>query len=429
MTIPNKGRAENGMPVAVVMNMFYTGLGIARSLGERGIRVIGLSAHRGVYGNFTRYAHVCSCPDSRENPQELLKFLFRLGDEIGAPAVIFPTRDDDVLFLDRFRLDLSSRFIPLLPSNPALMACLDKWETYLLAKKVGVPVPPTWKIERREDLPGILAQVQYPCVLKPLSAYYWRKPKNWKRVGARKAICVSSPKELTHEYELVAAADPRAIVQEVIPGGDDHLAVVACYFDRSSRVAANFTARKLLQVPERFGTGCIVQTSDHPELIPAAIRLLEELRFTGIAEVEFKWNPVLGEYQLIEINPRPWDQHRLGHASGVDLIHIAYCDLAGIAIPAVTNRKVPCKWIAEDVLFFALIRSLWKRDGRFAAVRHLAKGRKIYAIWSIEDPLPSIAYIPKRCLATVAVGAFHRFRSAFRQRLPNTPSLEQKTVL
>ena len=33
-------------PIAVVMNLFYTGLGVARSLGEKGVRVIGLTAHR-----------------------------------------------------------------------------------------------------------------------------------------------------------------------------------------------------------------------------------------------------------------------------------------------------------------------------------------------------------------------------------------------
>jgi hypothetical protein len=43
-------------PPAIVMNMFYTGLGIARSLGERGVPVVGLTARRGAYGNWTRYA-------------------------------------------------------------------------------------------------------------------------------------------------------------------------------------------------------------------------------------------------------------------------------------------------------------------------------------------------------------------------------------
>ena len=33
-------------PTAIVMNMFYTGLGIARSLGAQGIPIVGLSAVR-----------------------------------------------------------------------------------------------------------------------------------------------------------------------------------------------------------------------------------------------------------------------------------------------------------------------------------------------------------------------------------------------
>lgn len=429
MRAASRGHANSRMPVAVVMNMFYTGLGIARSLGERGIRVIGLSAHRGVYGNFTRYAQVRSCPDSRENPERLFEFLMRLGHELEAPAVIFPTRDDDVLFLDRFRVDLSSRFSLSLPSTSALMACLDKWETFQLAKRAGVPAPATWKIEKPEDLPRVLAEVQYPCVLKPLSAHYWRKADNWTRLGSRKAIYVSSANQLTREYGRVAAADPRVVVQEVIEGGDDHLAVAACYMDLSGRLAGSFTAQKLLQVPDRFGTGCIVQTADCPELTSAAVRLLENLRFTGIAEVEFKWNSVSGEHQLIEINPRPWDQHRLGHASGIDLVHIAYCELAGVAAPAVENRRVHYKWVAEDVLFIALIRSLWRRDGCFAAFARLTIGRKIYAIWSVKDPLPAIAYLPKQCLKSLATGAISRFRSVLSGRLPNTPSVEQKSVL
>jgi D-aspartate ligase len=429
MTVAGKGFGEKAMPAAVVMNMFYTGLGIARSLGERGIRVIGLSAHRGVYGNFTRFAEVRSCPDSREDPESLLKFLVRLGEEIGGPAVIFPTRDDDVLFLDRFRAELGSHFTPAIPSTPALMTCLDKWETYQLAKKTGVPVPATWKVERPAELLRILDEVEYPCVLKPLSAHYWRKADNWERVGARKAICVSSPEELRQEYERVAAADPRVVVQQVVTGGDDRLVVAACYVDRSSRLVASFTAQKVLQVPEGFGTGCIVQTADRQELVSVAARLLEELRFTGIAEVEFKWDSSSRQYRIIEINPRPWDQHRLGHACGVDLIHIAYCDLAGMAPPAVESRQAECKWVAEDVLFLAMVRSLWKLDGSFKVLRRLARGRKIYAIWSMSDPWPSIAYFPKHCLAVLAAGAFHRLRAAFGRRLPNRPSLKEKTVV
>src|SRR5215831_7785516 len=88
---------------AVVMNMYYTGLGIARSLGEHGVPVIGLTTQRRIYGNFTRYAKRVLCPDSRSEPERLLEFLIAMGREIDQRMVIFPTRDDDVLFLDRYR--------------------------------------------------------------------------------------------------------------------------------------------------------------------------------------------------------------------------------------------------------------------------------------------------------------------------------------
>ncbi|HTR37106.1 MAG TPA: hypothetical protein VMH80_14465 [Bryobacteraceae bacterium] len=416
------------LPAAVVMNMFYTGLGIARSLGERGIRVIGLSAHRGVYGNFTRYADIRGCPDSREDPEGLEQFLLRLGEELDGSKLLFPTRDDDVLFLERRRDRLGDRFMPVLPSTQALTTCLDKWATYKLAQNVGVPVPETWKIETLEELLPLVDEIHYPCVMKPLSAHFWRKGDNWKKVGARKAICLGSAEGLIEEYKLVAAADPRVVIQEVVPGGDDQLFIAACYMDRSAHLAAAFTAQKVLQVPEGFGTGCIVQTADRPELIAEASGLLQAIRFSGIAEVEFKWDAVSASYKLIEINPRPWDQHRLGHAAGVDLIYAAYCDFAGLAVAPGQRNPERWKWVAEDVLLLALLRSLWRRDGRFWALLRLARGKKIYAIWSASDPLPSIVYTPRHWLGSLAAWGRGRLRSALGLRMPNPPSLEEKTV-
>ena len=40
------------------MNMFYSGLAIARDLAGTGVRVIGLSSDRKAYGNFTRFCEV-----------------------------------------------------------------------------------------------------------------------------------------------------------------------------------------------------------------------------------------------------------------------------------------------------------------------------------------------------------------------------------
>jgi predicted ATP-grasp superfamily ATP-dependent carboligase len=389
---------------AVVMNLFYTGLGIARSLGERAIPVIGLTAERGMYGNFSRYAKTILCADSHKEPEVLLRQLLELGQKFERRAVLFPTRDHDLVFLNRFRRELDPYFVSVLPSETALERCLDKWETHNWASRAGVPAPGCWLVESAETLQAAASRVTYPCVLKPVAAYRWRTEKRWELVGARKAIRVTSREELLAEYAVIAAADRAVLVQEEIPGDDDCLVVAACYIDRHSRFQGGFNAQKLVQDPPGFGTGCIVQAVDRPELFDRTIGLLQALEFTGIAEVEYKWDARDNGYKLIEVNPRPWDQHRLGTACGVDLMYLAYCDLAGLPMPAVHNRFSPRKWIAEDAFLLMALRLLWRRETGLARLFRSARGAKMYAIWSASDPLPFLAYVARLVPTLIRMG-------------------------
>ncbi len=393
---------------AVVMNMFYTGLGIARSLGRRGVPVIGLSSQRGIYGTFTRYATIRYAPDSREEPGALLEYLLRLGKELGGKSVLFPTRDDDVTFLDRYREQLEPLYSVVVAHRDAVRTCLDKWETSLWAQRAGVPTPKTWSIDNTADLERIAAEVTYPCVLKPLVSHYWRQGGNWQIVGARKVIGISSARELIAEYTVIGLADARVVVQEMIPGNDDCLVIAACYMDRSGRWVDGFNTQKLAQEPAHFGTGCIVQNVDRPELFEPTRRLLEEIGYTGIAEVEYKWDARDQTFKLIEVNPRPWDQHTLGQACGVDLIEIAYCDHAGLPKPRAKRLAAGDKWIAEDAFLTTLLRTLWRRDPAARALLRLARGKRLYAIWSARDPLPLMVYALARYLPDLAAACFRR---------------------
>ena len=404
-------------PPAVVMNMFYTGLGIARSLGERGIPVIGLTAQRGIYGNHTRYAKTVMSPDSRREPQSLLTFLLRMGKQLGSRGVLFPTRDDDVVFLDRFREELAPYYSIVAPESAALAACLDKWRTYLCAVEAGVATPKCWLIRSEEDLAQAAREAAYPCVLKPLAAHHWRQGDNWEIVGARKAVPVQSREVLEAEYATICRADNRALLQEMISGPDDRLLVTACYIDRQFRLAGEFNTQKLIQEPEGFGTGCVVQSAHQPELIEPTVRLLEAMKFSGIAEVEYKWDEAAHSYKLIEVNPRPWDQHMLGRACGVDLIHLAYCDHAGLPMPAVSPSGKTYKWIADDAFLMAVLRSLKRRDGRTRSLLHAARGARIYSIWSAKDPLPFLGYFSRRVIPQLAWASLRQAWSRLNGRI------------
>jgi predicted ATP-grasp superfamily ATP-dependent carboligase len=375
-----------------VLNLYYTGLGIARSLGERSIPVVGVTAERGVYGNFSRFGRTVRYADSRKDPETLLTQLLELASSLGHRAILYPTRDHDLVFIDRFRQALDPHYSLVISSSEALERCLNKWQTFAAARAAGVPTPKAWIVESGDDVRRVGAEVRFPCVLKPLAAHHWRADGNWHLVGARKAIGVSSLQELLLEYATIERADRRALVQELVPGDDDHLVVAACYVDRNSTFRAGFTAQKLVQDPPGFGTGCIIQTADRPELFERTIRLLQTMQFTGIAEVEYKWDSTAQEYQLIEVNPRPWDQHRLGRACGVDLAYLAYCDHAGLSLPDMPARFRPQKWIAEDALLLSALRLIWRRQPGLWALLRQARGRRQYAIWSWRDPLPFCAY-------------------------------------
>jgi predicted ATP-grasp superfamily ATP-dependent carboligase len=396
------------LPTAVVLNLFYTGLGICRSLGERGIPVIGLTAQHRIYGNFTRYASVRFSPDSRNEPGALLSYLLKLGQELGRRAVLFPTRDDDLAFLMRYREELEPYFTLAIAPSAVVDACLNKWETFLWARKAGVAAPRCWLVENEKDLLEASVEARFPCVLKPLSSHHWRQGGNWELVGARKAFAVSSREELLAEYSAVSRADSRAVLQELVPGSDDSLHIAACYLDRHSNWVAGFTAQKLAQVPAGFGTGCIVQVTDRPELFEPSLRLLQAMKFTGVAEVEYKWDAAERVYKLIEINPRPWDQHRLGNAAAADLIYLAYAEHVGLPIPEVRSNAAGQKWVAEDTFITTAFRMLWRRDPSLKSFLRLARGQRIYAVWTAADPLPVLIYVFTRFLPDLA-GACFRF--------------------
>jgi D-aspartate ligase len=379
-------------PPVLILNMFYSGLGIARDMAGHNIRVVGLSAHHRVYGNFTRLSEVRFAPNSQEQPERLLKFLLEAAHRWQG-AVIFPTRDADVLFLDRFRGQLRQHYRLAIPPHEVLLRVIDKHALAQAAAEADVPVPRTTMVHSRTELARVSEEIGLPCVVKPVSSVHWRGGDSWNMVGARKAFRVDTLEELQKEYERVSSAHADVLVQEWIPGPADQIVVIGAYVNQDSNPLAYFTARKLVQSPEDFGTGCVVESLAIPELLPLTLRLWRRLDYQGMAEVEYKRDPRSGQFKLIEINARHWDWHRLGRGSGVNLSWVAYSHLTGQAIMPSHRPIVRMKWIAEDALLLHCARAVYRREpGLFALWQHLS-GRRMYGIFAWNDPIPFLRYV------------------------------------
>src|SRR5687768_3372858 len=100
------------MRTAVVADVgWVNGLAAIRSLGRAGARVVAIDHRRGALGFHSRYAEARFCPDPVAEEDAYVDFLRTLGDELGAPAPIFPTHDEHLNAIARHRDELGERFL------------------------------------------------------------------------------------------------------------------------------------------------------------------------------------------------------------------------------------------------------------------------------------------------------------------------------
>jgi predicted ATP-grasp superfamily ATP-dependent carboligase len=372
----------------------------------RGLRVVGLScAPEGAYGHATRACEIRPTPSSQEEPEAFADALEFRG------AVIFPTRDADVLALDRYRGELSAHFRLAIPPHACLARVLDKQALTLAAKEAGVPVPRTITAHSEQELERVAAEVGYPCVLKPVSSMQWRRADTWARVGARKAFRAESHQELAHHYRRVSAATTEVLIQELIPGDATNIVIMGGYVGRNSEPLAFFTARKLIQTPDDFGTGCLVRSEEIPEIVEQTKRLWKNLKYHGMAEVEYKLDGRSGEYRLIEINTRHWDWHQLGGASGINLTWVAYCDATGRPPEAERKPIRRALWIAEDTLAMHVLSEVAHGTLRVGEMGRMLSGARRYGIYASSDPMPLFRSVFSEILPGIGERAWRRLKA------------------
>jgi predicted ATP-grasp superfamily ATP-dependent carboligase len=86
-------------------------------------------------------------------------------------------------------------------------------------------------------------------------------------------------------------------------------------------------------------------SGNHPELIALGRKLFEGMGYNGVGSIEFKKDDRDGQYKLIELNPRFWQQNIQATYAGVNFPYINYLDCIGEKIDPVLSFK-------EDIRFW-----------------------------------------------------------------------------
>jgi len=393
-TIPNliessarDAATSSGTCGALVMGADYRALGVVRSLGRRGIPVWVINQGGHLVAAASRYVRR-RLPWPAGDDREKVDFLLALCAEhqLGGWMLV-PTDDYTVGLISGHHELLASKYRVTVPAWEKLRWACDKRLLHRLAEKLLVDQPWTACPSNREELAKI--DCPFPVILKPGTRL---RPST---LAVPKAWLVKDYISLLRRYDEASAllSPKNLIIQEVIPGGGAAPCSYAALC-KDGHPLASLVARRTRQFPRDFGQlSTYVETVDEPEVIEPAERLLAAVRFTGLAEVEFKKDPRSGQFKVLDINPRVWGWHTLSRRAGIDFPYLLWLLTRGEPVPQ-ARGQAGARWVH------------WTADLRLAT-EEVAAGRlsvRDYlrslrgplesAIFSWEDPMPGILDLP-----------------------------------
>lgn len=374
----------------VIMSFYITGLSIARSLGRRGIKVVGVSSadFPKTYSRFVTHIREPQIGSEKER----LEFFINIGRKFKSPAVLLPLLDADVMFLSSNRDILKEYFLFFLAPHEILAALTSKLDLIELADRHKIPLPLSILINNEADLAKIPSGF-FPCVLKPDSQYSWRTEKAHKiGIGGLKAIFIPNKTELVIKYNQLKEVGAKLIVQKMIVGPDENHLDYHAFVDSNDRIIGEFVGKKFRLTPPHFGMGCYVESVKSEIVVNEGRRILRFLNYKGMANVNFKIDERDGRLYFFELNPRMSFWIGLDIACGVDFPYYYYKTCLEERIIPKGGYPAGKKWLSlyHDI---RAIRPLIK-DGSITWHRWIVSVIKadIGAIYDRGDPLPGIIF-------------------------------------
>jgi predicted ATP-grasp superfamily ATP-dependent carboligase len=198
------------------------------------------------------------------------------------------------------------------------------------------------------------------------------------------------------------------MVQEMIPGGGEAQFSYTALC-REGKPVASVTARRTRQYPIDFGhSSCLVETIAVPEIEEPARRLLAAIRYSGLIEVEFKYDRRDGRYKVLDMNPRLWTWAALCQPAGVDYPFLLWQMLRGEMVSNVSGQP-GYRWIRLSTDVPAAIQEMW--SGRLDLMGYLRSLRspRMFAVVAADDLLPGLLDLPLTAISQWK-RALHRLR-------------------
>lgn len=367
-------------PGAIVIEGHVQGLSITRSLGEKCIPVIVVDSKNCI----TRYSKYCisyfRCPDYQKS--EFIDFLIRLcKKESLYNWSLFPTNDFAVYNISKNKDKLQKYFKIITPGLEIIENIFNKKKTLEIAKSLGIGNPKTY-------YPSSLSlndySLNFPVVVKGIEGLSFYKKTGKKAVISRSNVSLKQNLKLISEKITL----DKLMIQEVIPNCENNKVISFTSFAENGNIKTFWMGKKVREHPLLFGTATFCESIYESELLIYGQKILKELNYTGVSEIEFIRNPLTNEFALIEINARTWLWVSLAKRCGVDFPMIIYNFLHNFCQEYPSSYFLNVKWqhIWTDVAFF--LKGFIEGKYKFSTYLKSLEGKKEFAVLCKKDLAP-----------------------------------------
>ncbi|WP_336114140.1 carboxylate--amine ligase [Streptomyces sp. PTD9-10] len=380
--------------------LHHGGVGAIRSLGRLGVPMYAITEDAYTPAAASRYLERAFVwpTTGAEEPGRLVEGLLRIGRRIGRPTVLVPTDEEAAVLIAEHQDDLAGPFLfprvdPALPRRLA-----SKQGLHELCAEHGIASPAAAFPESYDEVVAFADTSRFPVVAKNREAFVRR---------SRPAVN-GTTRIATREGLLALARDwgeqPGVILQEYLPREEAEDWIVHACFDADANPLALFTGVKVRSWPPHAGMTANAYVVDNPELADLAARFVKQIGFTGIIDLDLRFDRRDGQYKLLDFNPRMGAQFRLfENESGVDVVRAMHLDLTGRAVPE-GEQRAGHRFVVENIDLPALLA--YRRSGYTTPHAPANASGTELAWFAADDPMPFLTMLAR----FVRPGAKHLYQ-------------------
>lgn len=379
---------------AVVLDIGFSGYGVIRSLSGYNIPIV---AFKTKTFNFEAGTRLCNKIFAFNDIHHLYDMLMSYAQTQSQKPVLYLTSDKYVYFISENITEISKSYQIDFPDKDTINILMNKLNFTQFAIKNNLKIPKTTDLSEITKIQIFKNKLDFPLVLKP-----WLRTDKWNKNIKEKGFLLNDYNKLEEVFEKIKKIEKNILIQEYIPGGDDHIYYCLTYYDQQSNCISAFTGRKIRQWPIKTGSTATTIACDNDTIKKETMKIFDLLNYKGFGSFEYKKHAITGEYYIMEPTVgRLNQQEYVATLNGNNLPLIAYNSLTKAGLDPILPTKKPVIYIDE----ISELRSAFKylKEGNLSIKEWLKslKGYKAYRYCNLNDPMVGLRLI---VLPFVAVG-------------------------